>query len=169
MTGTDRGAPSRLPALGSRGQGWVAGQMLLIFLEGVVSAPALAALPPDDAAGWLSLAAGLAVLAAGGWLVYRAIRALGPSLTALPAPGRDARLVEGGIYARLRHPIYLGVILLAAGWAFFVASLPALVVAALLAVWLDLKARREEAWLAERFPAYRDYRGRTSRFLPGLY
>jgi protein-S-isoprenylcysteine O-methyltransferase Ste14 len=41
---------------------------------------------------------------------------------------------------------------------------------ALLAVLFDLKARREEAWLIERFPEYADYRARTPRrFVPWLY
>ncbi len=38
-----------------------------------------------------------------------------------------------------------------------------------LAVVLDLKARREEAWLADRYPDYDAYRAATHRFVPGLY
>ena len=159
----------RLPTLGSRGQGWVAGQMLLIFLEGVVSYPAFDDLPPSSLAGWLSFAAGLVMVVAGAWVAYRGIDALGPNLTAMPAPAENGDLVMAGAYGRVRHPIYAGVILLAIGWAFLVVSLPALVVAALLTGWLDLKSRREEVWLAERFPAYRAYRQRTARFLPGVY
>ena len=41
---------------------------------------------------------------------------------------------------------------------------------ALLAVLFDLKARREEAWLIERFPEYVAYRaGTPRRFVPWLY
>ena len=36
-------------------------------------------------------------------------------------------------------------------------------------VLLDLKARREEAWLSERFEGYAAYMRRTRRFIPGLY
>lgn len=159
----------RLPALGSRGQGWVIGQMLLIFLEGIVSYPAFGALPPSSLPGWLSFAAGVVLVAAGGWLVYRGIDALGPNLTAMPAPTSGAELVVTGPYGRIRHPIYAGVVLLAVGWASLVVSPPALVVALLLAAWLDLKSRREEAWLVERYPGYGAYRARTARFLPGVY
>ena len=159
----------RLPALGSRGQGWVAGQMLLIFLEGLVSYPAFDNLPPSSVFGWLSFAAGLALAVAGAWMAYRGLDALGRNLTAMPAPAKDGELVVAGAYERIRHPIYAGVILLAIGWAFLVVSLPALVVGLLLAGWLDLKSRREEAWLTERYPTYRAYRQRTARFLPGLY
>ena len=143
--------------------------MLLIFAEGVVSYPAFDALPPVSPAGWLSMVGGLALCVAGGWLAYRGIDALGPNLAASPAPVEDGRLVADGIYRRIRHPIYAGVIGVALGWAFFVVSPFALLVALLLAVWLDLKSRREEVWLEERYPAYPAYRRGTSRFLPGIY
>lgn len=160
---------SRLPALGRRGQGWVAGQMLLVFLEGVVSAPALAAMPPRSIPAWISAAGGVGLMLVGAWTLVRGMRALGANLSACPMPLPGGRLVQTGVYAEIRHPIYAGVVALAVGWAFLLASLPALVVAALLAVWHDLKARREEAWLVERLPGYDAYRRRTSRFVAGLY
>lgn len=147
----------------------MAGQVLLIFAEGVVSYPAFAALPPGDVFGWASLAGGVVLLAAAAWIVYRGIDDLGSNLTALPAPRPEARLVETGIYSRVRHPIYAGVIGVAVGWALFVVSLPALVVALLLAAWLDLKSRREEVWLVAHHAGYDAYRRRTARFVPGLY
>ncbi|HSM38088.1 MAG TPA: isoprenylcysteine carboxylmethyltransferase family protein, partial [Candidatus Limnocylindrales bacterium] len=140
-----------------------------IFIEGLVSFPAFAALPPDRPLGWLLLGAGLLLLLAGGWLVYRGIDDLGRNLTALPAPVRDATLVDDGVYARVRHPIYAGVITLGVGWAIALGSPAALLVAILLAGWLDLKSRREEVWLSEHHPGYASYRSRTSRFVPGLY
>jgi len=159
----------RLPALGSRGQGWVIGQVVLIFLVGAVSYPSFDALPPSSPFGWISSAAGLAMVIAGAWLAYRGIDALGPNLSALPAPAPNGEMVVTGPYEQIRHPIYAGVILLAIGWAFLVVSPAALVVALLLAGWLDLKSRREEAWLVERYPGYGAYRARTSRFIPGTY
>jgi protein-S-isoprenylcysteine O-methyltransferase Ste14 len=143
--------------------------MLLIFLEGAVSYPAFDALPPESPGGWISLWGGIVLAAAGAWVAYRGIDALGPSLTAAPRPTEDGRFVADGIYARVRHPIYAGVIAVALGWAFFVVSPFALLVALVLAAWLDLKSRREEAWLVERYPAYAEYRSRTARFVAGLY
>ena len=68
----------------------------------------------------------------------------------------------------MRHPIYGGVILLALGWS--LASSPVgLIPTALLVALLELKSRREEAWLVERYPEYETYRARTPhRFLPWL-
>jgi protein-S-isoprenylcysteine O-methyltransferase Ste14 len=165
----EREPGTSLPALGSRGQGWVAGQMLLIFLEGVVSYPSFDALPPTSPAGWLSMGAGAVLFVAGLWVAYRGIDALGPHLTALPAPAERGELVVTGIYRRVRHPIYAGVIAVALGWAFFVVSPAALVVALALAGWLDLKSRREEVWLLDRYPGYAAYRRGTARFVPGIY
>jgi protein-S-isoprenylcysteine O-methyltransferase Ste14 len=78
-------------------------------------------------------------------------------------------LISDGIYRRLRHPIYAGLILLALGWSLLTASVLALVLTGAFAVLLDLKARREEVWLRDRFPGYAAYAARTRRFVPGLY
>ena len=104
-----------------------------------------------------------------GLVSYPSFDALGPSLSALPAPRPDGELVVTGVYRRVRHPIYAGVIGVALGWAFFVVSPAALVVALALAAWLDLKSRREEVWLLERYPGYAAYRRGTARFVPGAY
>ena len=44
-----------------------------------------------------------------------------------------------------------------------------LVPTALLVALFDLKARREEEWLAERYPEYAAYRECTWRLVPWLY
>lgn len=81
----------------------------------------------------------------------------------------DARLITDGIYAYIRHPMYLAVLLvmLAA-----LAADPRLWRAgawvALLAVLLA-KAQREERLLATRFAEYADYRRRTHRLLPWVF
>ena len=60
-------------------------------------------------------------------------------------------------------------ILAAAGWGLLRASPLTLVGALVLAVFFDLKSRREEIWLAEKYPEYPDYRTRTRRLLPWIY
>lgn len=159
----------RLPDLGPRGEGWVLGQFVLLALVAVACLPGLADLGPRSAGEWVAVVAGVGGIAAGGLVVLSGFRDLGPSLTPMPRPRDDAGLVEGGIYARIRHPIYAGLMLGALGCSAIARSLPAVTVTLLLAIYLDLKSRREEGWLADRYPGYDAYRRRTRRFLPGIY
>lgn len=78
-------------------------------------------------------------------------------------PGQS--LIAGGLYRHVRHPIYLGDLLLVSGYELALNSW--LVVLALpLAVFVWRKARREEALLEAGLPGYRDYLAQTGRFLP---
>jgi protein-S-isoprenylcysteine O-methyltransferase Ste14 len=100
------------------------------------------------------------------WFVASAPGALGANLTPFPRPRPAATLVRDGIYAEVRHPIYGGFILLALGWALLTANTLRLVCAGALIALFSAKARREEAWLNERFPDYAAYADEVPRFLP---
>jgi protein-S-isoprenylcysteine O-methyltransferase Ste14 len=104
----------------------------------------------------------------GALLAARGLLDLGRNLTPVPRPRDDAQLVETGIYALVRHPIYGGIIVAAVGWGALSASPAALLLAGLLAVFFDLKSRREEAWLAAHYTGYLTYVSRTRRFIPWL-
>ncbi len=103
------------------------------------------------------VALGLSVVCAILWFVAR--RQLGVAFSVRP---QASQLVTTGLYAKLRHPIYvfgtlafLLVLLALQGWA-------ALVVWAILIPVQVLRARREEGVLAEAFGAeYEAYRGST--------
>jgi protein-S-isoprenylcysteine O-methyltransferase Ste14 len=157
---------TRLPALGPRGEGWVLIQCVLLVLV----ATAAWALGPDwsGPARFGGIIAGILLFAGGVLLGIRALADLGTALTPLPRPGDQAELVETGAYALARHPIYGGLILAAFGWAMVQASIIAVALAALLAVFFRLKSAREEAWLETRFPGYPAYRARTPRFIPWI-
>jgi len=101
--------------------------------------------------------------------VVRGVSDLREQVTPFPHPGDGTRLIESGAYRLVRHPIYAGLIVGAFGWGLVAASPGALAGAGLLLLLFDLKSRREEAWLVDRFPAYEAYRARTRRFFPGLY
>jgi protein-S-isoprenylcysteine O-methyltransferase Ste14 len=112
---------------------------------------------------------GAALLLAGAVLAALGVRQLGANLSALPHPKAGAALVDRGVYALVRHPIYGGLILAALGWACLGRSSATLLYTALLILLFDRKSRREEAQLRLALPAYDAYRTRTRRFLPWLY
>jgi protein-S-isoprenylcysteine O-methyltransferase Ste14 len=117
---------------------------------------------------WLKGAAVLLVLA-GMLVVVSASRALGRGFTPFPRPPESGQLVESGPYTVVRHPIYSGGILFFAGISLAL-SWWALAGTAVLGAFWALKARVEERFLAERYPAYADYRKRTGhRLIPYVY
>jgi protein-S-isoprenylcysteine O-methyltransferase Ste14 len=156
---------SRIPELGRRGEGWVVLQLLLF--AAVAGCGFVGVYWPHRAESFLAVL-GLVVALAGLAVLTLGAVALGSSFTPLPHPHPRAAFRQGGPYSFVRHPIYGGVILVALGWS--IAEAPvALVPTALLALLFDLKARREEAWLVERYPEYAGYSERTRRFVPLLY
>jgi protein-S-isoprenylcysteine O-methyltransferase Ste14 len=39
----------------------------------------------------------------------------------------------------------------------------------IIAIFFDIKSRKEEQWLVDRFPAYTDYQGRVRKLIPWIY
>jgi protein-S-isoprenylcysteine O-methyltransferase Ste14 len=154
---------SRLPDLGPRGEGWVVLQGVLFI---AIAASGLLLPAWDGPARAVTAVAGAILIVGGLLLAIAAQRDLGRSLTIMPRPREGGELVEAGVYARARHPIYGGLVLAALGWALVCASAVGLLLAAVLLGFFTLKSTREEAWLVERFPGYAAYRLRTKRFIP---
>ena len=69
----------------------------------------------------------------------------------------------------MRHPIYSGLSLAAFGWSLIWNSIAALVATLLLLAFFDIKARREERWLEEKFTGYAAYRSRVKKLIPFVY
>lgn len=154
------------PALGPRGEGWVVLQGVLLVL--VLAAGILGARWPEPWRQWLLAVAVIAVVGAMP-LAVGGIRRLGGQLTPFPKPVAEGELQQHGVYRYVRHPIYGGVLLLCLAWA-FATSPVALVPTTLLALLFEGKRHREEAWLAETYPGYEDYRRRVRRrFIPFVW
>jgi protein-S-isoprenylcysteine O-methyltransferase Ste14 len=161
---------SHLPALGSRGEGWVVLQLIAIGLV-IGSASYGRDVPPAEPVGWLLRNGGLALVVAGGALLFWGYVELQRARTfsIMPRPIAGGVLVESGPYRLVRNPIYSGLVVGSLGIAAARNSVLTLLAAVVLLVVLDLKRRREEVWLAARFPAYEAYRRRTKALIPFFY
>jgi protein-S-isoprenylcysteine O-methyltransferase Ste14 len=77
-------------------------------------------------------------------------------------------MIQSGIYSRVRHPMYLGVILIGASFAGFANSTLAWILEILLMVNLNIKARFEDALLRAEHPESMHYQLHVSRIMPCL-
>ncbi|MFE5670968.1 methyltransferase family protein [Agromyces sp. NPDC056523] len=92
--------------------------------------------------------------------------ALGRDLVVQVTPREGAVLRTTGVYRLTRNPIYVGLLIAAAGWVVWFARVDLIVAWVLLAVVLIAKARVEERRLVARFgDDYREYAARTPLML----
>jgi protein-S-isoprenylcysteine O-methyltransferase Ste14 len=80
------------------------------------------------------------------------------------------KLETRGVYAVVRNPSYLGLLVSSQGWVLAFRSGVGVILAAALLVPLVARIRAEERLLRSHFGAeYEAYRARTWRLLPGIY
>jgi protein-S-isoprenylcysteine O-methyltransferase len=114
---------------------------------------------------------GLVVMGAGIVLRSIAIAQLGRLHSPNVAVQAGHRVVDTGLYRRVRHPSYLGALIAFFGCALALGNWLAVVaVMALTVPAYLLRIHEEEAALADVLgEPYRDYQARTHRLVPGLY
>jgi protein-S-isoprenylcysteine O-methyltransferase Ste14 len=155
---------------GQRGEWYVVVQGLLfaLIIFGPRTVPGLPSWTSPFAE--IASAVGAALALAGGALAVAGLLGLGrDNLTALPYPRDESTLVVSGPYRLVRNPIYSGLIFAAFGYALWVNGWLTLGYAALLFVFFDVKSRKEERWLAEKFPDYPAYQARVRKLIPWVY
>ena len=97
-----------------------------------------------------------------------AARDLRPALTIMPEPKIGAPFITKGIYKIIRHPMYLGVILIGAGLTLMKFPLLGLLFTAILIVDLKIKHRYEDQLLAGKWPQAKEYQGRVGALFPKI-
>ena len=111
---------------------------------------------------------GTVVIAIGLVLLFAGFRGLGKSLTANPVPNQDGVLVTTGVYGIIRHPIYLGLLIITFGLVISSGVWGQIVVWLALAVLLVYKMRWEEVLLTAKYKGYADYMAKVPAIIPGL-
>ena len=115
-----------------------------------------------------AIVASAVLILVGGVLAVLGVVGLGSALTASPVPKSGSSLVTTGIYSKIRHPIYTGLLVGGVGIVVLGASPWHVGLWLALLVLLAFKSRWEERMLLAAHPDYRGYGARTGRFLPGV-
>jgi protein-S-isoprenylcysteine O-methyltransferase Ste14 len=104
------------------------------------------------------------------WLRYRGSKALGENFTRHVAVSTSINLVSTGPYQYLRHPLYLGLFLIALAFPMYVGNLLALFVALpLLWIGFSWRMKVEELALTKIHPQYAAWLKQRYRFIPFIY
>lgn len=119
----------------------------------------------------LPFAVGVAFLALGLWLLYRSHADLGANWSLTLEIRQKHILVTKGVYRFVRHPMYLALLLYAAGQALVLPNWvagPSYLIA--LTLLFAFRMRPEEQMMLDAFgDDYEAYMARTKRLVPGLW
>lgn len=121
--------------------------------------------------GWPALMPWAMVLLVWGYLQYKLVGTYRMRL-GKGGPGIDVppeNVVMQGPYRYVRNPMYLGHLIFMLGLALTFRSWFALALFAFHIVWFNRRVRADEAILEAKFGmAYRDYKTRVKRWIPGV-
>ena len=142
------------------------GRMLVFLQFGLIII--LAMYPDSTTVDSRTNILGTVVVAIGLALLFAGFRGLGKSLTANPVPNQDGVLVTSGIYGIVRHPIYLGLLIITFGLVISSGVWAQIVVWLALAVLLVYKMRWEEVLLTAKYKGYAEYMTKVPAIIPGF-
>jgi len=136
------------------------------FVMPYMDARNLFVLPGGNVTRW----SGFILLACGVALRLGPMLELGRRFVSVVALQPGHALHTRGFYAVVRHPSYLGIVLMDLGFAGVFRSTVALLLMPMVFWMFKRRMDVEEAFMLESFGSeYRDYMSRTARLLPGVY
>lgn len=114
-------------------------------------------------------AAGMIVLIAATLLYIPSMKFLGDNYSPFFDSHLPFRIVTQGPYRYIRHPVYLANILLSAGYTIASSSLWVLALGGYGVFKVSKALIKEESYLSQTFPRYKDYQAKTARLIPFIY
>ncbi len=119
--------------------------------------------------GWGLLVAGNIAFAAGVSLRWLGHRDLGAAFSERVETYDAQPLVTTGLYAHIRHPLYLGNLFLFAAMPLLLNCRWGWIPGILGMVGVLVRLRHEERYLARELPGYADYTTRTKALIPKIW
>ena len=140
---------------------------MLVFLQFALLI-ALAIFPDStEVQNWANIT-GIFLIGIGVIVMFMGFRGLGKSLTANPVPNQDGKLVTTGIYSRVRHPIYTGLLAITLGLVVSSGVWGQILLWLALAMLLTYKLRWEEVMLSAKYKDYAEYKARVPAMFPKI-
>lgn len=139
---------------------------LLVAVQFVLFAAVLFLPRRAQTSEWLLIVGGVLAVA-GVVVVGLAFARLGRALTPTPVPLPGAGLRTDGIYGRVRHPIYSGILLIAIGIVVAIGSWWTCAWLVVLVVFFIIKSRWEDRLLAEAYGTdWQEWAAHTGGLIP---
>jgi protein-S-isoprenylcysteine O-methyltransferase Ste14 len=114
--------------------------------------------------------AGIALFVAGFVIILTGHITLGRFYSSFLVIQEDHELIRHGIYRFIRHPIYLGTLMVSIGLPVYAPSLYGILIMAVTVPIFLIRIRIEERLLTEEFgDAYRAYQQETRKLIPFIY
>jgi protein-S-isoprenylcysteine O-methyltransferase Ste14 len=112
---------------------------------------------------------GALILAVGVFIRLKALTDLGTAFSMKVEKKENQALVTGGLYSKIRHPLYLASLAIALGTPLLLSAWLTLIFTILTTLGILARIQKEEQFMREQFPGYEEYAGKTWRLLPGIY
>jgi protein-S-isoprenylcysteine O-methyltransferase Ste14 len=114
-------------------------------------------------------AIGFLALAPSFWIIFAAMKE-NPYLYKIVVVQKDQKVITTGPYAIVRHPMYVGVIIMFLAIPLSLGSLIAIIPGALMSLLLVIRTYLEDKTLHEELPGYKEYAMKTRyRLLPKVW
>jgi len=117
----------------------------------------------------VTMAAGFIILVAGVIVRIAALVTLKSNFSVRVEAREEGYLVTNGLYRHIRHPLYLGIIMLAVSGSLIFACIFDWIFVILTITEILRRIRKEEEFLTNRYTGYEDYRKHTHKLIPYLY